>query len=521
MSKMDRPIRAVSFIVLITIVVKFLGYIRVSLVAKYFGTGIEASAFEASYAIPEVLFTSIGAALSTTFIPVFMQHLSRDSKEEAVKFTRNVVNILLVVTIILSIVGVGLAPLIVKVFYPGFHGEIYYTTVSLVRIMFPIIIFIAVSFTYVGVLQSQGEFNIPAALSLPSNIINIIYLIFLSSIFGIYGFAVAVLVGWSSQVLIQIPALKKLGFLYKPVLSFKDEGIKKMFVLAGPVLMVTMVQQVSFFISNGIASGLGNSAISVLRYAFYLYTIIVGVFTYALSAVVFPTLSKMHADNNNEQLKSLINKAIKAIIFVLFPVMVGLMILKVPIIRVLLERGKFTHESTQITAMVLFYYSIGALGLGVQEILNKVFYAIGNTKTPMVAGIFGAALNIVLNITLVRYLGVGGLALSTSITALFVMIILIYKLSHTIPGLIEKNTIALGMKVAFSSAIMGAVVFFSYTFLQGNAVTDIKTTIVLISSTILGISIYLLMNYILKTEEVLIFAKILKNKLALRLGKVR
>lgn len=521
MSKVDRSIRTVSFIVLITVVVKFLGYLRVSLVAKYFGTGIEASAFEASYAIPEVLFTSIGAALSTTFIPVFTQYLSRDSKEDAVHFTRNVVNVLLVITLLLSVVGVGLAPLIVKLFYPGFHGQIYYTTVSLVRIMFPIIIFIAISFTYVGVLQAQREFNIPAALSLPSNIINILYLIFLSSIFGIYGFAVAVLIGWSTQVLIQIPSLRKRGFFYKPVLSFKDEGIRKMFILAGPVLMVTMVQQVSFFISNGIASGLGNSAISVLRYAFYLYTIIVGVFTYALSAVVFPSLSKMHADKNYDELKRLINKAIKAIILVLFPVMIGLMILKVPIIRVLLERGKFTHESTNLTSMVLFYYSIGALGLGVQEILNKAFYAIHNTKTPMIAGIWGAVLNIILNIILVKYLGIGGLALSTSITALFVMSILIYKLSEKIPGLIEKSTIVSGIKVAASSVIMGVIVFYSYKFLQGNSISFAKTAIILMASTTLGIIVFTLMNYILKTEEVLMLANVLRNKLILRLGKVR
>lgn len=519
MSKIDRPVRTVSFIVIITIIVKFLGYLRVSLVAKYFGTGIEANAFEAAYALPDLLFTSIGTALSTTFIPVFTGYLSRDSKENAVHFTRNVVSVLVVLTLALSMIGVGLAPWIVKIFYPGFTDpRMYNMTVMLVRIMFPVIIFIASSFTYVGVLQAQGEFNIPAMISLPSNIINIFYLIFLSSFFGIYGFGVAVLIGWTSQVLIQIPALRKKGFTYKPTLSFKDEGLRKMFVLAGPIILVTLVQQVNVFISNGMASKLGDNAIAVLRYAFYLYTIIVGVFTYALSAVVFPSLSRMHADQNYDELKRLINKAIKTVLLVLFPIMIGLMILRVPIIQVLLQRGKFNAESTHLTSMVLFYYAVGALGLGVQEILNKAFYAIHNTKAPMTAGVVGALLNIGLNLILVKYLSFGGLALSTSITALVVAAILLFRLSSKIPGLIEKETLISAVKIAVSSILMGAAVYFSYKFLQGHAVSFLKTLIVLSSVTMTGIVVYLLANLMLKTDEVLMFTDILKNRYA-KLGR--
>lgn len=513
MSKIEKPIRVVSLIILITIIVKLMGFLRILFMAKVFGTGFEASAFEAAYRIPDLLFTSIGVALSTTFIPIFTQYLSKEGKKEAIFFANNVLNMLLIVTFVISIIGMIFAPYIVKFIYWGFKGEIYYTTVTLVRIMFPIIIFIGAGFTFVGILQSFREFNIPAAISLPANIINILYLILLSSYFGIYGLGAAVLIGWSTQVLIQIPALKKKGYSYSTVFSLKYEGIKKMLIMVVPIILGTSVQQINSLVNSALASGLGDSAVSALGYANYLYIVIAGLFAFTVSGVVFPSLSQMHVEKNHDEFIETINKTIKSIIYLLTPIMVGLLVLSIPFIKVLLQRGKFDYNSTLLTSSVLFYYSIGMIGFGIQEILNKAFYAVHNTKTPMKIGVIGMIINIALSLTFVDILGVGGLALAASIASITIAAMLLYRLSSIIPGLLQKNTIILFFKILISSIIMAFSILLIYRGLGINIYSSFGNSLLsLVICAITGSMVYYVCTLLFKTDEAKIILNIIKNR---------
>lgn len=502
MSNAVKPFKTISMIIIITLVVKILGFLRILLMAKYFGTGMEASAFEAAYRIPDLLFTSIGVALSTTFIPIFTEYLARKNKEEAFIFTNNVINLLAVLTAALSLLGIIFAPVIVRIIYPGFSGDLYYLTVHLVRITLPIIIFIALSYTFVGLLQSFNLFNIPAAISLPSNLINIMYLVFFSSHWGIKGFATAVLVGWSTQLLIQIPALKSTGYKYKLVLDMRHAGLRRMLIMVVPIILGTSVQQVNSIVNSALASGLGTYAVAALGYANYLFVVITGVFTYAVSAVVFPSLAKMNAEQDLDEFKQTLNKALKAVVFILTPVMVGLIVLNVPLIEVLLQRGKFDSHSTQVTASVLLYYSLGMISFGIQEILNRAFYALHNTKTPMKIGVLGMALNITLNLILVRYMNLGGLALAASIASLFIAGMLIWQLFQVIPDIIEKETLIQAGKVLSAAAIMGAAVYFVHkTFIVYTAQSFYYNLISLVLYISAGAMIYLGAALLLKTDE--------------------
>lgn len=514
MSNTKKVVKTISIIVLITIFAKLFGFLRILFMAKFFGTSYEASAFEAAYRIPDLLFTSIGVALATTFIPLFTENLNKKDKNEAFTFANNVVNILLILTVLISFIGIIFSPIIVKFIYLGFEGNIYYLTVNLVRIMFPIIIFIALSFTYVGILQSFGEFNIPAAISLPANIINILYLIFLSSKFGIKGFAIAVLLGWSTQLLIQIPKLRQNGYKYKLILNFKDPNVKKMLIMVIPIILGTSVQQINSLVNSALASTLGENAVSALGYANYLYIIIVGIFTYAVSSVIFPSLSKTHTLGDYDQFKETINKSIKVIVLVLAPIMVGMIVLNVPIIRVLLQRGKFDYTSTQLTGIVLLFYSLGMIGFGIQEILNKGFYAVQNTKTPMKIAVIGMTINIILSITLVRYYGIGGLGLSASIASIVIALMLIFKLNSSVKNTFEKNTLISSLKSIFASVIMGIAVYCTYNLFNITVLDSfIKVLISLSLSIIVGIVVYAVCCIILKIEEAILILNILKSKL--------
>jgi putative peptidoglycan lipid II flippase len=514
MSRNESPLRIVSTIVLLTVIVKLIGFLRVLFMAHFFGTGLEASAFEAAYRIPDLLFISIGIAIATTFIPIFNEYLTRNGHKEAMLFANNVVNLLLLVTVVMAVLGIALAPYIVSLIYQGFQGQIYNLTVDLVRILFPIIIFIALSYIMVGLLQSLGEFKIPALISLPANVVSIVYLLLFNHHGGIYGFAAAVVFAWSLQLLIQGPALRRKGYRYVPILNLKHQGLRKMLVMMIPVVFGSSVQQFNVIVNGALASYLGVNALAALAYANYIYVIVAGIFTYAVSAVMFPSLSRMYSSANQSEFKQLINLSIRSISFILVPLMIGMMLLSEPIVALLLQRGQFDVSSTRLTAGILFFYALGMLGYGLQELLSKAFYAVQNTRTPLKAAVLGMTLNILLSIILVRYLKLGGLALAASASSIFIAGILLTRLSHFIPGLIEKATFTSIYKVFVSAIIMGIAVYFYRDFLWMDLSNHYANLLLNLGAAIsLGITIYILTGFVFKNKEVEIIFDILRKRL--------
>ncbi|NLX02287.1 MAG: murein biosynthesis integral membrane protein MurJ [Syntrophomonadaceae bacterium] len=518
MSRTGSPLRIVSTIVLLTVIVKLIGFLRVLFMARVYGTGMEASAFEAAYRIPDLLFISIGIAIATTFIPIFNEHLTRGGHKEAMLFANNVVNLLVLVTVVMALLGIALAPGIVSLIYRGFQGQIYNLTVDLVRILFPIIIFIALSYIMTGLLQSLGEFKIPALISLPANVVSIVYLLFFNHHGGIYGFAAAVVFAWSLQLLIQVPALRKKGYRYKPVLNLKHQGLRKMLVMVVPIMLGSSVQQFNVIVNGALASGLGVNALAALAYANYIYVIIAGIFAYAVSAVMFPSLSRMYSNDNRSDFKQLINRSVRSLSFILIPIMIGLMLLSEPIVALLLQRGQFDVFSTRLTAGILFFYALGMLGYGLQELLNKAFYAVQNTRAPLKTAVWGMSLNIVLSIILVRYLELGGLALAASVSSIFIAGMLLIRLSHLIPGLIEKATFTSIYKVFVSAIIMGIAVYLYRDFLWMDLANHYANLLLNLGAAVsLGAVIYILTAFMLKNEE----AGVLFDVLGKRLHRIR
>lgn len=245
---------------------------------------------------------------------------------------------------------------------------------------------------------------------------------------------------WLLQLLIQIPSAKKFGYKFNFKINFKDSNLKKVFILAIPIFISTAVLPISNLISTRLASGMGESAMSALEYAYKLYIVISGVFTYAIGNIIFPELSRASTEDNNEEFKNIITKAIRLLSFILIPLTLGIMIYKDDIVSVMYERGEFTALSTIQTSGVLFYYAIGMIGAGIVEIMNKSFYAKQDTKTPLYIGVFVIILNILLSIFLGNTkLEYNGLALATSITTLTNAILLIIMANKRQTKIITKE----------------------------------------------------------------------------------
>jgi len=498
---LKKAVKTVSFMVIATMLAKVMGMVRDIFFAGNYGTGIEASAFLNASRIPLLFFDlTLGAAILSTFIPVFNRYLEKGDKKGAFEFSNSFINLVLIISTAFCIIGVIFAKNLADFIAPGMSIEARELTSQLLIVLLPTTIFTSLAFAFVGILQSLDEFNIPAIISLVSNLAVIIYLLFLNKTYGIFGVAAAMLIGWSLQVFVQIPSIIKKGYKYRFILNLRNDGILDVFKLALPILISSWVQPICVMINTIFASYLNNGqAVAGLEFANRLYIIIVGVFTFGITNYIFPSLSKMSGGGNDDGFKSVMTSSIKVMLIIIAPIMVGMMLLARPIIAVIYGRGQFDETSILLTSTALFFYSIGMVSFGINEIINKCFYAMKDGKTPMIASICGITTTLILAFTFTKVLnlGIGGLALSTSISAIVVSVVLIITMSKRIGTIFDKDLLIYIAKIAAATVIMAIVVILAKGF-----VLNMGKYIQLIIPTVLGIIFYLPILWALKIREI-------------------
>ncbi len=459
---MNKAVRTVGFIAAATLISKLMGMWRDIILAQSFGTGIELDAYMAASRIPLLFFDfTLGAAIISTFIPVFNRYLQRGDDNRAKEFSNSFIKLVVLISAVFCFIGIIFSSQLTSLIAPGYASDVKLLTSHLLIIMLPTIIFTTLAFSFVGILQSYGEFNIPAIISLVSNAAVIVYLLFFNKSFGIYGLAVAMLVGWAMQAAVQIPALVKRKYEYSVMLNLKDEGIKDVFVLAASVLISSWLQPICVLVNTIFASYLQSGSVAALELANRLYIIVVGVFVFAITNYAFPALSKMSGGGDDVGFADVMRKSLCSMLVIIAPIMSGMMIISREIITVFYARGVFDERAVTLTSIALFFYSIGMLAYGTNEILNKCFYAMEDGKTPMIASFFGigGVVFFAFLFTRVLKLEIGGLALSASVSAILVSIVLIYKMNKRVL-FIDKNLIIFVAKTAVSIAAMIAAVLF-------------------------------------------------------------
>ena len=332
--------------------------------------------------------------------------------------------------------------------------------------MFPMVIFTGLAFSFVGILQSFGEFNIPAIMSLVSNVAVILYFPLFSKKFGIYGLSVAILVSWSLQVLIQIPSLKKTGFRLRPKLDLRDKNIRQALSLALPMLISTWVQPLYSLVNTRLASSL-DGAVSVLNCSNRLYIVMTGVFSFVVTNLVFPRLSRTNAAENKDESRSLVAGSLKAVTLVILPIMVAFVLLSEDIIGIIYQHGLFTREKTLITASALSCYSVGMIGLAYNEVLSKAFFSMKNSKTPMISAILSMIANIIMAYIFYNIIGISGLALATAGGSIVNAIINFALYIRGNGNVFNKEDLKDVIKIIISAILMAVVVFGLSQILDG------------------------------------------------------
>ena len=512
---MSKVAKAAIGLMAATLVAKILGFGRELALASAYGASNVSDAFLVAMNIPAVIFTAIGTSLGTAFIPLYCDVNSKGGEKASIKFTNNIFNIVVLICLVLSAIGVIFTPNIVKLFAVGFEGETLKLAVYYTRVMILGLSFLGMSYIMMAYLQVKENFIIPGLMSVPFNIM-IILSIFLSVKVSPAILPWGSLIGLSFQFLIQYPFARKKGYKYKPYIDFKEEHLKKMIWLVAPVLIGVAVTQINTMVDRTIASTLVEGSISALNYATKLNQFVMGMFIVSISSVVYPMLSKLSSENNKEKFNKSIVTSVNTVVLLVIPVSIGAIILATPIVKLLFQRGEFDARATQMTAVALTFYSIGMIGYGLRDILGKVFYSLQDTKTPMINGIIAMILNIILNILFVKFtnMQLAGLAFATSISALLTITLLFISLKRKL-GHFGGKSIALGMlKSLVSGLVMAVVTLFVYNNVANILGSGfIKEAITLAVSVVAGAIVYGVCIIILKVDEVNIILDKVKGKL--------
>jgi putative peptidoglycan lipid II flippase len=452
--------RAAGVIGLATLLSRILGFVRDMIIAWFFGAGRLSDAFFVAFRIPNLLRRLFAeGTLSMAFVPVFTQYLTRSGRPEAIPLARSAVRMLSVILVVVTLAGIAGAPWIVKVVAPGFSGDKFALTVMLTRIMFPYIFCICLVALCMGILNALGHFAAPALAPVFLNLAMIggVLLIAPHLEIPVMGLAIGVLIGGALQVALQMPFLLKKGIRIWHKAPLLHPGLLKIARLMGPAVFGAAVYQVNILVGTLLASLLPEGSVSYLYYADRVVQFPLGIFAISMSVAVLPSLSRQASADDFIALADTFAYAMNLVFFITIPAMVGLIILREPIVGLLFHRGAFDAASLRATAYALFHYSVGLWAFSAVRIVVSTFYALQDTKTPVKMATYAIAANIGLGVILMGPLAHGGLALATSLASMINFVLLIGVLHRRLGGLHWKKIIVSTGKTVINASIMGIV----------------------------------------------------------------
>ena len=504
-----------TYIVMVVAVVlsKLLGMVRNMLLARFYGTGALADAFTAASSLPLTVYdVTLGTAIASAFVPVFNEKLTKEGKGPAERFGSNFFNIALLFMMALAELGMLFPKGALFIVASGLSGEALSVATHLVRIILPVMAIAAGTYIFIGILQSYNSFMGPALVSLVSNLALIFYFLVLDRRFGVYGLGVAFTIGWLLQLLSLLPYLRKEKFRYSFYINFKSKDIKRVLVLTLPLFVAALAQPINQLISTNISSNLEEGSLAAVNYAYQAYFVVSGIFSYCLSNLFFPEMSRCFARGDREAAVGICRKMLGAIAVIVMPIMAFLGGNSKPVIRLLYQGKNFTAADTAMVGTLLTIYAAAMLFYSFQDILNKYFYSMQRVKMPVITAFIGIGINLLVSILAVQKWGVYGLAIGTLSAATVMAILLLIFAKKVSPDILNRSLfIGWGKDLVAACALFVAAreIRILLEKLIGGA---LGAGIGLLGGALAGLLIYFLILWLLGSKELKhILAKTKKN----------
>ncbi len=498
--------RAAGLVMAAFVVNNIVGLARQVIVLNAFGTSGDMDAFIAANRVSETLFTLVaGGALASAFIPTFTSLLVKDDQRGAWKLASAIANLILLILTFAALLAAILAPWIVRyILAPGFAANPAQEAlaVDLMRLMLPSAVLFGMSGLAIGILNSKQVFFLPALAPAMYQLGMIFGVLVLSERMGIYGLAWGVLLGSGLYLLIQLPALLRLGGQYFPILGLKLPAVREVGRLMVPRLIGLAFVQLNFWVNISLASRISQGSASAVYFAFTLMLMPQAIIAQSIAIAALPTFSAQFAENKLDDMRSSLASTLRSVMLLSIPAMLGLIILRQPLVELLYQRGEFTELSTQLVAWALLWYAVGLVGHSVVEIMVRAFYAMHDTKTPVIIGVAAMSLNVVFSVLFIAvfsrlgWMPHGGLALANSLATMLEMIALLYMMRGRLNGL-EGRKVMIGFGQAAIATFLMSIVLIAWM----NQTISQPIWLVVIGGVVIGAGVYGVMVLVMGVKE--------------------
>ena len=515
-SPSDSIAKAAIIVASAAILSKVLGFVRDVVIASKFGTSIKTDAFLVALAFPE-FFTDVlaGGALTSAFIPVFAYYLAKNDYEEAGKVFSTIFNLLIFSLSVIVVLGMLNAERVLGFIAPGFSAESLNLAVKISYIIFPAMLFMGLASYLGGVLNATKHFLLPSLNPALLNISIILSAVYFTAKWDIRSLAIGFIAGGILQFLILIPPTLKRKFKYTFTLFINHKGIKKIKTMWIPLLITLCFSNAVSLIVKMFASTLPEGRIAALHFAYRLKHLPIVIFGVTLATAIFPYISWQVAQGDMDKFKSSITRAFKMIFFVTFPLCLGMAVFKVPVVRIIFERGSFTGASTLLTASALLCYLPGAIAVSLSYVAIRAYYALKDPITPLKATVLGLIVMIIFGGFLKNFYSHNGLALAQSLAEILIFLFLFLFLVYEKKILDLYSFIISCLRISFISLMAIIPAKFLFNFIKGFLNYDLihYQIITLGTAVVFSAGLFVFMIFVLNVEEGKYFVKTVREKL--------
>lgn len=514
------------------------GLVREMVMGYVFGAGFANDAFRIGFLIPNLtrdLFAE--GALSSAFIPAFVESMATKGRKEAAHLANLVATAIILIVGGICILGIIFAPALVNLLASPFHaipGK-FEQTVRMTRIMWPFLLLVAMAAQVMGILNSCGQFGVPATASTLFNIFSLAAGLTIGwigpyGISPIEGMAWGVVIGGGAQLAWQIPSLRKQGFHFRPAFDWSHPGMKRIMRQMGPAILGNSAVQINVTVNTYLATHIldpirgANGPVSWLNYAFRFMHFPLGLFGVAIASATLTSISRSAASGNIDEFRQTLSRSLGLVFLLTIPSAIGLILLGDSMIGAVYQGGKILTYDTQQIALALSYYAIGLSGYSALKVLTPAFYALKDSRTPMMVSLCSVLINYGVAVSMIRHtsLGHAGLALTTSTVANFGFLVLFLILRKRIGGVHGRGLTSTVLKVAFASMVMGvAIAISSYSVNHMLGVSKLARIADLAVSIPIGAAIYYNACRFAKVSELELAIKAVTAPIARLRAKIR
>lgn len=515
----SRLARSASVLALAMVFSQVIGLLSKSVIGSYYGASSEVDAFLASNRLTETLFNLVaGGALCSAFVPSFSALLDKKDVRGAWRLASNIANSITALLVFLSVLGFIFAPQIVRyILVPGFslsNPELQQLTIKLLRIQLPSVVIFGLSGLVMGILNANQHFLFPGLAPAMYQIGILGGVVFLSGPLGIEGLAIGALAGSLLHLLVQLPQLFGLkGKSYFPAFGLRDPSVRDVIKLIIPRQIGASAVQLNFLINNYIASYLAAGSISALSWGLSLMLMPQAAIAQSVATVSLPIFSVQASRGETSEMRSALASTLRLVLLLAIPASLGLVLLGRPIVSFIFERRAFTPQMTEMVSWALVWYGAGLVGHCVVEVVSRAFYAMHDTKTPVIVLFFAMAANMAMSIlfstVLFRSLGWmehGGLALANSIATALEMTALLFFMRRRLHGLEGKRIWQAVLPGAVSAAMMSLAILLWLRL--GAGLPDIVLSL---GGVLLGVAVYGGMCALFRVEELSLLIKVFRR----------